>query len=224
MRRILMESIIETELRNILVDFQKVIEKAPQDSYGKMQFDYMRIVELRTRCMAAIERAVDKRSPYYIATTEVDGTTHQLFQLEHLIGIIKALHHDVQNGYLKKFEEIIHGEVFSDYLEMAEHLNDAGYKDAASVIAGSTLESHLRQLCIKASVPVNKENGEPKKADAMNSELVKIDVYSGLDQKNVTAWLGLRNHAAHGEYDKYNSDQVELMIRGIRDFITRNPA
>ncbi len=43
-------------------------------------------------------------------------------------------------------------------------------------------------------------------------------------QKNVTAWLDLRNKAAHGEYGKYEADQVGLMIDGIRDFITRHPA
>jgi glutaredoxin len=34
-------------------------------------------------------------------------------------------------------------------------------------------------------------------------------VYSLLDQKNITAWLELRNKAAHGEYEKYVAQQVE---------------
>ncbi len=36
---------------------------------------------------------------------------------------------------------------------MAEHLLDEGYKDAATVIAGSSLEPHLRQLCQKSGIP-----------------------------------------------------------------------
>jgi hypothetical protein len=44
------------------------------------------------------------------------------------------------------------------------------------------------------------------------------------DQKQVTAWAGLRNDAAHGNYGNYTDEQVKLMVAGIRDFISRNPA
>ena len=40
----------------------------------------------------------------------------------------------------------------------------------------------------------------------------------------VTAWLDLRNKAAHGNYSEYNDNQVKQMIMGVRDFIIRNPA
>jgi hypothetical protein len=65
---------------------------------------------------------------------------------------------------------------------------------------------------------------EPKKADTTNAHLVKASAYSKLDQKNLTAWLDLRNKAAHGHYAEYQKEQVALMIDGIRSFITRCPA
>ncbi len=58
----------------------------------------------------------------------------------------------------------------------------------------------------------------------MNSELASATVYSKLDQKNVTAWLDLRNKAAHGQYSEYSKEQVALFIQSVRDFITRIPA
>lgn len=58
----------------------------------------------------------------------------------------------------------------------------------------------------------------------MNADLVKAGAYAKLEQKSVTAWLGLRNDAAHGEYTAYDAKQVTLFISGIRDFIPRNPA
>jgi hypothetical protein len=58
----------------------------------------------------------------------------------------------------------------------------------------------------------------------MNAELVAAGAYSKLDQKNITAWLDLRNKAAHGQYDTYSKEQVMILIAGIRDFIARNPA
>ena len=143
--------------------------------------------------------------------------------LAQVIGIAKSLRYDLSNGYLKSFEELIHGDVFADYLEMAEHLCTTGYKDAAAVIAGSTLEAHLKKLCAKFSISTTSDL-KAKKADTLNSELVKAGVYTKLDQKNVTSWLDLRNNAAHGNYNNYNKDQVALLISSVRDFIVRHAA
>ena len=141
-----------------------------------------------------------------------------------MIGVVRALRHDVQHGYLSSVVELIHGAVFGDFLEMAQGLLDSGYKDAAAVVAGASLESHLRELCHKNGVPVVDGNGRPKKADLLNSELAKTAVHSALDQKNVTAWLGLRNKAAHGEYGDYSVEQVRLLISGVLDYLIRVPA
>ena len=84
-------------------------------------------------------------------------------------------------------------------------------------------EERLRKLCDKNGIIVS-QGGKPKKADALNAELAGANVYSKLDQKNVTAWLDLRNKAAHGKYIEYTKDQVALLIQSARDFITRNPA
>jgi hypothetical protein len=118
------------------------------------------------------------------------------------------------------------GEVFDDFLDMARHLLDEGYKDAAAVITGSTLEGHLHQLCIKNGISTEQDSPKgprPKTASKLNEELGK-DCYSKFDQKSVTAWLDLRNNAAHGNYDEYSENQVDLLIEGVRDFIARNPA
>ena len=49
-------------------------------------------------------------------------------------------------------------------------------------------------------------------------------MYNKLEQKTVTAWLGLRNSAAHGKYDDYDDRQVASFIQGLRDFMIRHPA
>ena len=40
----------------------------------------------------------------------------------------------------------------------------------------------------------------------------------------VTAWLALRNDAAHGNYDEYDHKQVAALIQGVRDFMVRHSA
>lgn len=144
-----------------------------------------------------------------------------------MAGILKALRKDIEADSLKSASELIHGELFGDFLEMADFLLDEGYKDAAAVIGGGVLETHLRQLCIKHNIDTEHEvrgQIQAKRADQLNSELVGNGVYSKLDQKNVTAWLDLRNKAAHASYQEYSKDQVSLLLQGIRYFITRYPA
>jgi hypothetical protein len=121
-------------------------------------------------------------------------------------------------------ESEIHADIFADFLEMADYLLQQGYKDPAAVVIGSVLEAHLRKLCGKHGIPVSKPDGSPKKADTLNSELAAGAVYSKLDQKSVTAWLDLRNQAAHGNYKDYTKEQVVLMLQGVRDFSARHPA
>jgi hypothetical protein len=124
----------------------------------------------------------------------------------HAGAIIAAVKEEILGGWLSSTRGLIAGEVFSDFLEMAQHLWDEGYKDAAAVIAGSSLEGHLKRLCESPGIDLQWKNSKgdlvPKKADALNAELTKAGVYDKTEQKQVTAWLAVLNHAAHGEYDK----------------------
>ena len=88
---------------------------------------------------------------------------------------------------------------------MSTYLLEEGYKDPSAVLTGSVLEEHIRKLCEKNNISIF-QGIKPIKADALNAELVKANIYSKLDQKNVTAWLDLRNKAAHGKYNEYSKD------------------
>lgn len=148
---------------------------------------------------------------------------HEYIHQRPLAGVLMALRREYELGYLQSVEEVIHRDTFASFLDMARHLQANGYKDPAAVIAGSTLEQHLRELCNKHQIVIE-VGGKPKKADTMNAELAKAGVYSKLDQKNVTSWLGLRNDAAHGNYGNYTAQQVQLLLDSIGDFIARHPA
>ena len=192
-------------------------------------FNKLELQRLITLCRAVVHRAAGPNSQY---AAQLSDLLHRKIiesaRLAMVAGVVEALQADLEEGYLKTASELIHGEIFGDFLEMGDHLLERGYKDAAAVVTGSTLEAHLRQLCQKFGVEIEAADGKgnlrPKKADRMNSDLAGASAYSKLDQKNITAWLDLRNKAAHGEYDKYNSAQVALLNQSVRDFISRNPA
>ena len=160
--------------------------------------------------------------------TDFDSSVSKAYiaQVEAGVGIVAAARSELAGGWLQTTRGLLSAEIFADFLEMAEHLLSEGYKDAAAVIAGSALEEHLRQLAVAVNVSTTrtKDGVEvPLKADALNADLAKAGAYSKLDQKSITAWLDLRNKAAHGRYDEYGRDQVALMVEGVRQFISRVP-
>jgi hypothetical protein len=185
------------------------------------------LLEVRTLCAAAIERLAPPGSAYRSAAHEainrhegrIPGTA-----VRELVGILTALRANYLAGHLRSIQELVHADVFADFLEMAEHLLSNGYKDPSAVISGAVLEEHLRKLAGLYGLSVLNEKGHPKKADLINAQLAKANAYSNLDQKSVTSWLGLRNDAAHGHYDRYEATQVRLMVQAVRDFIARHPA
>jgi hypothetical protein len=175
---------------------------------------------------AAIQRLSPPGSSYIKSAQLYERHTNGILgrALSPLIGIAKALRSDYENGNLQSVQELIHADIFADFLDMAEYLLDQGFKDAAAVIVGSVLEEHLRKLSLKNGITIIQSSGSQKKADTLNGDLANANIYSKLDLKNVTAWLDLRNRAAHGHYNDYTKDQVLLMLQGVQNFISRHSA
>jgi hypothetical protein len=181
--------------------------------------------DVYTSLVAAIERLAPPGTYYHTTLQDVltEYGLHSSYAIPHLVGIAEALKTAYESGYLYQIEELIHADLFADFLDMAKYLLEEGYKDPAAVIIGGVLEEHLRKLCLKNSIDII-INNHYKKADMMNADLAKSNLYNRLDQKNITAWLDLRNKAAHGRYTEYTDDQVNVALLGIRDFIARFPA
>ena len=183
----------------------------------------------RTSCLAFIKRLLGDSHEFYISYYIVvrDGYFKNHLIVES-IEILKRIQQAIDFGWIDSIKGIISAEIFSDFLEMADHLLEEGYKDSAAVMIGSVLEEHIRNLCQKNGILTttpDKKTGKaiPKKADLMNTELCQKKVYNGLEQKSVTSWLDLRNKAAHGKYTEYDLSQVVNLLNNVKDFIVRNP-
>ena len=124
-------------------------------------------------------------------------------------------------------EQLIHVDVFGDFLDMANYLLTEGFKDPAAVLIGGVLEEHLRKMCISNGINTTQNHQgktSPKKTSLMNDDLMKANVYNAIDYKQIIAWLDLRNNAAHGKYSAYNDQQVKMLLEGVMNFISRYPA
>jgi len=86
---------------------------------------------------------------------------------------VKAALEDLKGGYFFEAKTLLEAEVFSDLLEQAGELQQAGYKDAAAVLVGGVLEKHLRSMCARRGIGLLKPNGKPKMMNDLNDELAK---------------------------------------------------
>jgi hypothetical protein len=203
------------------LDVVKTTHRLPNTTGEWVDFGKMK--GFRAAALSFIEMLYGTTHSYYREfDTGTNGASPEVAKMG--IEIIRSIHNEISGGWLTSVKGLITAEVFSDFFEMSEHMLSNGYKDAAAVIVGSTLEEHLRQLCVRHSIETTIKKGDAdvaKSADALNADLAKAVAYNKLDQKNVTAWLDLRNKAAHGLYDQYNREQVETMLRGVGEFCAR---
>jgi len=214
------------QLDSIIESYNSLKSIAKYDDLsGKEIMDQVSAIIVRAK--AAVVRISGVRSEYYKAIEKCYEDKRNLsydgLRVMHIIGILLALKEDLENDFLKSMHELVHAEIFTDYLEMSEYLISEGYKDSAAVIAGSTLESHLRELCKKHHIEIEiiQKNGKVsyKKADTMNVDLCKSEIYNKTYQKQITAWLDIRNNAAHGKYSEYSIDDIKLLISGLHNFM-----
>lgn len=207
----------------LIAQAEAVHKTARRLENGSTYVDAGQFAGLRAGSLSFLRNTFSSEHPYYAEfDTGVNGT------IEHCvlrgIGILKAVREELAGGWTQSARGIVSAEVFADFMEMADHLLSEGYKDPAAVMIGSVLEEHLRQLCRREGIDVElvvNNRVSPKKADVLNADLAKAGVYGKLEQKLVTAWLDLRNKAAHGHYGEYAKEQVQLMYQGVLDFTVR---
>lgn len=208
-----------------LTNLSEIIEDFKADRKG--EWGASKII---TQVKSAVNRIVGIESEYYKRIDQILQNYQKMKdsyydKLAGVIGVVEALYSDIKSDYLKDLVEIIHGEIFSDYLEMAEFLLEEGFKDASAVISGSTLEEHMRKLAIKNGIAVkilSSGKEKPKPASQVNQDLYKGKIIKKGDMMQIIAWLDIRNNSAHGNYNEYNTAQIDLMIKGIRNFIAIN--
>lgn len=187
-------------------------------SVSATQYDLELYSELKNSSKSLVLKLYGDQHPYYI---DLNKSLVHLKGADDTKGVLNAIKLEIEDGFILSLRDLVSAEVFSDFIEMAEYFLKEKYKDAAAVIIGSVLENRLRSLMSANNLDLIDQKGKHKRANTLNDELYKADVYGKLDQKNITSWLELRNLAAHGNYDQYEQDQVELMLSYVRDFINR---
>ena len=220
-----MNELVVQEIESLVSTSERLSEDASQ---SRQSLDRTRVQELTSiaaRGGRLIERLYGSESEHYRIHRSIMGTkgfavmyqahcTH----LAELVGLFKAVKHDIDTGMLAEYRVLVRAEIFSDFLEMAEYLLTEGYKDASAVLLGAVLENALRKIAEANGVSTINVRGKHLTIDPLNVALAKKSVYDALIQKQITSWANLRNDAAHGHHDRYDADQTKHMLLFVQKF------
>ncbi len=112
-------------------------------------------------------------------------------------------------------------DVVSDLLDQANSLleNPKVHPAAPAVLIGAVLEEFLRTWIEEAGLTW----GDRKPGiDTYVQVLRESDRIAKQDAKDITAWAGIRNHAAHGEWaDVESRGHIKLMLEGVNLFMRK---
>ncbi|TNJ39788.1 DUF4145 domain-containing protein [Chlorobaculum thiosulfatiphilum] len=160
-----------------------------------------------------------EKSQHFQEITKIEDAKeyYEVDRFKKMKAVFIAAMDDYKGGYLTSIKNLIQADVFDSELDQANGLLSNGYKLAAAVIAGVVLETSLRDLCNKESLPIGK-------LDKMNADLAKAGIYNKLQQKRITALADIRNSAAHGKPEEFTESDVETMIRDIEQFLATHLA
>jgi len=222
------------QTENIIKKLDAVLKECGEYRFDYSKYDTDPPAEYKLYVYGLLCTAIDNYCPpnsiqshnavTIISKTDLNVSSSVVSAIKRLYGIVEGIRFSYQNTLFEDIKAIVRADVFEDFIEMAEYLLSERYIGPASVVIGIVLEGHLKQLCVRHKIDTTFEKDGvslPKRAESLNSDLLSQKVYDKGDSKQVTAWLDIRNKGAHGEWDKITKEQVDLMIRGVRHFISR---
>jgi hypothetical protein len=166
-----------------------------------------------TRVLNLLQRGFGEESIHFKEFTKTfSRSSGEVDEFETCRAILLSAKKDFEGGFLFSVSALVKAEVLDDVLEQAATLLDAGYKDAACILTGVTLETTLKELSKRANTQLGK-------LDKMNADLCKAGVYNMAKQKQITAWAELRNKAAHGEWTVYDVNDVKSFHEGVQRLV-----
>ena len=221
----MIDRLVQKEIDALIVTSNELVETASISDSSLGHESVQRLTSIAVRGGQLIDRLYGPESQHAkmlqtVLKTKGFTIMHSNYydHVAQIGGIFKAVKHDVDTGMLIDFRRLVQAELFSDFLEMAEYLLGEGYKDASAVLLGAVLENALRKISDAREISTSKANGRPLSIEAMNVRLAKDGAYNALVKKQVTSWSNLRNDAAHGRYEEYDTGQVKQMMFFVQKF------
>src|SRR5215212_3421617 len=127
-----MSSVVDSilgDIRDVLSRYDELRAKSQNDSLTDQPG--AAVAELLAQVCAMIQRLAPPGSAYDLSLKEGIKTHGWLstYNLGRFVGVLRALEIAYARNYLTTVGELLRAELFSDFVEMAQHLLSEGYKD-----------------------------------------------------------------------------------------------
>jgi hypothetical protein len=180
----------------------------------------------RQNVLSVLELIGGDKPPLSKTTQQVAQLKPNLRDAKSLRGIIDSAKESYSHGMFEPIFAQIERAIAGDYLAQAEQLLEEGQRGKsdhvpAAVLLGAIFEKKLRALCAAQSPPIDLMTtaGDHKMVNVLIDDLKKVGVYGETKAKELRWIAGVRNHAAHGEFDKFSRADVERMQAAVGHFV-----
>ena len=147
------EQEIASRLRTLKVRGQSVLDSHKPNPPNVLNFptlDSGLFTGWRTQCLTYLRNVFGEKHTYSVSFADATDRQGYRAEVQRGIAILEVAAEDLEAGYLFTLTDLVAGDVFTTFLEQAQHLLEAGYKDSAAMLAGAVLEDGLRRLLLKS--------------------------------------------------------------------------
>lgn len=188
--------------------------------------DTQPVLEWGTKCASVLMQILPRNHPRRAELPSFGAERGSGVNAPMHLAFLKAIRDDFDAGFLDDLGTQIEAEIASDYMGQAEKLLQEGQNGhydhvPAAVLTGAVVEKALRALCLSQNprIPITQPDGKALTMAPLIIALKKANVFPQTVAAQLEAWSHIRNKAAHGEFDQFNRQQVELMIVGVKQFL-----
>lgn len=164
-----------------------------------------------------------EKSAFYKNLIEINQTASEGWIIQYVSSNIQAFISYLESGLGDgiSIERKAQIDVVSDLLEQANELLNTKkvHPGAPTVIIGATLEEFLRNWIEEEDLELK---GKKPSIDSYAKTLREAELITRQDIKDITSWAGLRNHAAHGEWEEVNDKKrIMVMLESVNLFMRK---
>jgi len=131
-----------------------------------------------------------------------------------LFDLLKSAKEDFDGGYVFNVDLRVSGEVFGDFVVLAQKALGEGHKDVAAVLACAALEDALKRYATVNGLAVD----DKSMADIVNA-LKGAGLVAGAQKAILDRMPTIRNYALHANWDKISEPDVGGVIGFVEQFL-----
>jgi uncharacterized protein YutE (UPF0331/DUF86 family) len=218
-----MEEEIQERFGALLAQGSNIIDKIPRTNRGSVYWIPSEDISVYQAWLGSVANLIlNVVAPdSYFAEECKRVMTHEhmnrgvpIHLVRKMYGILNSAQEEWSHGLLRKIEYLVAAATFDDFLDHADAYHKGNKKIESSVLASAVLEDTVKKIATKQGTQPSGTSLEP-----LIDELTKAGVFTLVKAKRIKGFAGVRNHALHAEWEKFDIRDVGELIKGTRELI-----